>query len=163
MQSFYDLVCANQEVISGRVCVEIDGDVARPGLVVFASHLRGLQQADRRCDCSLPSPWHSTARHASASLAQGANLPSASHFHFLRASPVSSSSCLLAALLACPSFHPACRRNCSHPAAHCGFLLTANEDFPIITLNEDSDWLRLGENEEDAFVYVSCLSVTEGE
>lgn len=39
---FSDLVCANQEVTSGRVCVEIVGDVARLGLLVFASHLRGL-------------------------------------------------------------------------------------------------------------------------
>lgn len=61
-----------------------------------------------------------------------------------------------------PSFHRACRQNCSHPAAHCGFLLIANEDVPIITLSEDSDWLRLGEKEEEAFAYVSCLSTTEG-
>lgn len=39
---FSILVCANQEVTSGRVCVEIVGDVARLGLLVFASHLRGL-------------------------------------------------------------------------------------------------------------------------
>lgn len=39
---FSDLACANREVISGRVCVEIVGDVAQLGLLVFASHLRGL-------------------------------------------------------------------------------------------------------------------------
>lgn len=50
------------------------------------------------------------------------------------------------------------------PAARCGFLSLADEDIPIITPGEDSDWLCLSERERKRLhTFSPSLHDREGE